>query len=142
MVYDDFSLPGQKEFEKLAKEYSKELSKEVNEKALDDICYSLKYLQWLYEYIYKNVRYKKLKDVFLKLASTCESSYLFVKDNFEYCEKEFNLTKNRRINNLNSCIKLAIFSEAELIEKMQEQNYKFCELSCIHLKNIKNLSSL
>ena len=72
MEYDDFSLPGQKEFEKLAKEYSKQISKDVSEKTLDDICYTLKFLQWLYEYIYKKLRIKRLKDVFFKLSGVCE----------------------------------------------------------------------
>ncbi|MBO4412669.1 MAG: hypothetical protein J5779_01490 [Clostridia bacterium] len=142
MIYDDFLLPGQKEFEKLAKEYSKELLNEVSEKTLDDICYTLKYLQWLYEYVYKNLRLKRLKDEFFKLASTCENSFLFLKDNFKCAEKDFNITKTGRLNNLNSCIKIAIFSEAELVEKMQELSQDFCSLSCIHLNNIKKLCSL
>lgn len=142
MVYDDFLLPGQKEFEKLAKEYSNELLKETDEKTLDDICYTIKYLEWLYNYIYKKLRIKKLKDVFFKLSSTCESSFLFLKDNFAACKKEFVINKNKRLNSLNSCIKLAIFTEAELVEKMQELGKQFCNLSCIHLNNIKSLCSL
>ena len=142
MGYDDFLLPGQKEFEKLAKEYSNELLKETDEKTLDDICYTIKYLKWLYDYIYKKLRIKKLKDVFFKLSSTCESSFLFLKDNFAACKKEFVINKNKRLNSLNFCIKLAIFTEAELVEKMQVLGKEFCSLSCIHLNNIKNLCSL
>ena len=143
MVYNDFSLPGQKEFEELAREYSKEigLKNKPTPKLLDDICYSLKYLEWLYEYINKKLRIKKLKDIFLKLSNNCKDSFIDISNNYEV-DKNYNLNNKKRLNNFNFCLKIAIYTEAELIENLFNLDDKFLHSIINHINNIKILASL
>lgn len=126
MKYDDFLLPGQAEFEKLAKAYSSkknsilnnDINIDVNPALLDSICYSLKYLNWLYTYIKKNLRNNKLRNMFENFAKQTELDFIEIEKRFYDSPKIIRLTKNRRLNSLNSCIKLATFSEAELVENL------------------------
>ena len=82
-----------------------------------------------------------MREIFLKLASSSENSFLMIENNYKV-EKEYNLSNKKRLNNLNTCIKIAIYSEAELIENLFSLDERFCNLPCIHLNNIKTLTSL
>ncbi len=155
MNYDDFLLPGQAEFEKLAKAYSskKQLAAvktdnvEINPALLDSICYSLKYLNWLYTYIKRNLRKNKLRLLFENLAKQTELDFIEIEKNFYDSPKIIKLTKNRRLNGLNSCLKLAIYSEAELVENLINL-FKCGDLAFAepiifnHIEYIKKLSTI
>ena len=86
MEYDDFSLPKKADFEKLAKGYVTEENKaknkqddwkllEVNPAILDSVCYSLKFLNWLYTHIKRNLRGNKLGLFFDELAKKSEKDF-------------------------------------------------------------------
>lgn len=154
MNYDDFLLPGQAEFEKLAKAYSSQKrsmisleNPDINPAILDSICYSLKYLNWLYTYIKRNLRKNKLRLLFENLAKQTELDFIEIEKNFYDSPKIIKLTKNRRLNSLNSCLKLAIYSEAELVENLINlfkcEDLAFAEpIIFNHIEYIKKLSTI
>lgn len=153
MNYDDFLLPGQAEFEKLAKAYSSQKrsitleNSNLNPALLDSICYSLKYLNWLYTYIKRNLRNNKLRSVFENFAKQTDLDFMEIEKRFYDEPKIIKLTKSKRLNSLNSCVRLAIYSEAELVENMINLfkcgNLEFAEpIIFNHIEYIKKLSTI
>lgn len=154
MNYDDFLLPGQAEFEKLAKAYSSQKrsmialeNPDINPAILDSICYSLKYLNWLYTYIKRNLRNNKLRSVFENFAKQTDLDFIEIEKRFYDEPKIIKLTKSRHLNSLNSCVRLAIYSEAELVANMINLfkcgNFEFAEpIIFNHIEYIKKLSTI
>lgn len=153
MKYDDFLLPGQADFEKLAKAYTAKKqfalseSTDINPAILDNICYTLKYLNWLYTYIKRNLRNNKLKMIFADFAKQTELDFIEIEKKFYDSPKIIKLTKSKRLNNFNSCLKIAIYSEIELIENMIKlfrcEYLTFAEpIIFNHIENIKKISTI
>ena len=158
MEYDDFSLPKKADFEKLAKGYVTEENKaknkqddwkllEVNPAILDSVCYSLKFLNWLYTHIKRNLRGNKLGLFFDELAKKSEKDFEDFEGKFYDFPKRIKIYKSKKINSLNSCLKLAIYTETELIENIFKlfkcDNCDFLEpVLADHFAILKRLSSI
>ena len=155
MNYDDFILPKKSQFEKLAKGYAAEeeialkfeFNGVLNPTVLDSVCYSLKFLNWLYLYVKRNLRRNRLGLVFDELAKQVEIEFLELEARFYDSPKVIKLTKSKKINSLNSCIKLAIYTEIELVENIFKlfkcDNCEFVEpMLENHINIIKRLSSI
>ena len=154
MNYDDFALPKKSQLEKLAKGYADtdnqaqnfELE-QLNPAILDSVCYSLKFLNWLYSYVKRNLRKNKLWLFFNELATESQKDFSDLESKFYDSPKIIKLTKSKKINSLNSCIKLAIYTEIELVENVFKlfkcDNCEFVEpLLEKHFNIIKKLSSI
>lgn len=148
MEYNDFLLPKQKEFEKLAKAYNEKLAAnhEISPKLIDNVLYSLKFLEWLYCYTKKRVNSFKFKNLLKQFEGQCFSNFSDFSRIVNF-DGEIKLNKSKRLRSLNSCIKLAIYTESELVEFLF--SYYICNNSseiysmiCEHLKNIKTLIAL
>lgn len=153
MNYDDFALPKNSELKKLAKEYSLQKKSEnfellkANPAILDSVCYSLKFLNWLYSYIKKNLRRNKLALVFDNFAIQVESNFLEIENRFYDSPKLIKLYKSKKINSLNACVKLAIYTEIELVENIFKlfkcEDCEFVEpMIEEHFEILKRLSSI
>ena len=153
MSYNDFALPKNSEFNKLAKEYAKAQNEDnlellrVNPAILDSVCYSLKFLNWLYTHIKRNLRRNKLAQIFDDFAKETESEFNELEEKFYDSPKQIKLYKSKKINSLNSCVKLAIYSEIELVENIFKlfkcDDCEFMEpMLQKHLEILKKLSSL
>ena len=153
MEYDDFSLPKKSEFNKLAKEYSLPNTNtdcellQLNPAVLDSVCYSLKFLNWLYAYIKRNLRRNKLGMLFGNLANKVENDFMELESKFYDSPKPIKIYKSKKINSLNSCLKLAIYTEIELVENIFKlfkcDDCEFIEpMLYEHFEILKRLSSL
>ena len=113
MEFFDENLSTNEEFEKINKEITKAISPQV----VDNIAYSLKYLNWLYCYAKRKVNIAKLKNALTKLANASEESFN------AFCEifpdaKKIKLKNLKRFKSLTSCAKVAIYTECEIIENI------------------------
>ena len=158
MDYDDFSLPKKNDLEKLAKGYTvneKSLDEShndtsllmVNPAVLDSVCYSLKFLSWLYTHIKRNLRGNKLGLFFDELSNKVEIDYNEFESKFYDFPKRIKIYKSKKINSLNSCVKLAIYTEIELVENIFKlfkcDNCEFLEpIMADHFSILKKLSSI
>lgn len=152
MEYFDNLISSPEDFAKMAKEYNSRLKRErlfssffseVEISSVDNICISLKSLNWLYNYIKKNVNSIKSKNLFLHMEEECRLDLEKLEDKFISVNIKRN-SRPKKLNNFQTCLKLAILNEAELIEKLNElTKYQNCEfvidLSNKHLEFIKNL---
>ncbi len=153
MKYNDSIISSPEDFAKMAKEYSAKLKREENSHEifhnidvalLDDINYSISFINWLYSYIKRNVRSKKLYSIFESLEKQTGLDMSDLRTQFEL-EKTEKITKPRRLNNLYSCVRLALHSEAEFLQKLllvpSFENYEFLiQIINEHLDFIKQLS--
>lgn len=152
MEFDDNLISSPEDFVKMAKEYNSRLQRErlfstsfseINISSVDNICTSLKSLNWIYNYIKKNVNSIKIKSLFLRLEEECRQDLEKLEDKFISASAKRN-NRPKKLNNFQSCLKLAILNEAELIEKLNAlTKYQNCEfvidLSNKHLEFIKSL---
>jgi hypothetical protein len=156
LQYIDNLIPSPEDFAMMAKEYSLRLKREklyrtvceeTDEILIDEICYLLKFLNWLYAYTKRNVNSIKLKTIFDNMEKQSALDLANFENRFFSNPKKRSLTKPRKLNNLNSCIKLATYSEAELTQKLlsltKYQAYEFIvSIANIRLEFIMQLSSL
>ena len=121
MKYNDYQLPGQQEFEQMAKAYTKRINENLNDfniGLIDTIGYSFTYLIELYNFICKNLYNKKLRSKFKELEFQVKMDFNTFKDSFSsYNFNNYNLTKTK-ITSLSCAIKVAILSETELVENL------------------------
>lgn len=156
MEYSDSLIPSAENFAKMAKEYTSRLKREklfriscdeMEEQLIDDIFSFLKYLNWLYGYIKKNVRVPKIKSIFKEMEEECISNIEKMENQFFSDPKSSKITKPRnKINNFHSCAKIAIFKEAELIQRFivlikYEECQFIIDIIDKHLGFIKNLAA-
>lgn len=154
MEYSDNLIPSAEIFAKMAKEYDSRLKREklynssrseVEESLINEICSNLKFLNWLYGYVKKNIKSTKMKSLFLNLEEECKSDFKMIENNFFSKPNKNNLIKSKKLNNFLACIKYAIFNEAQLTQKLfMLLNYQGCEfvfgICNKHLEFIQKLS--
>lgn len=155
MEYSDNLIASAEDFAKMAKEYTSRLEEEkrcnnlseINQTTINGTHGHLKSLIWLYGYIKRNIRNAKLKKVFLEMEEGCKSDLKVIEEKYFARGPQVNIRRNQRLNNLNSCLKLVIFYEAELVksfvEFMQQTNGEsLFEIAVKHLEFIKKISSI
>lgn len=146
MEYRDNIIASPEEFAKMAKEYSQKLKKSKNSEIKhSDLFLKLFLLNYLYSYIKRNVRSPKLKVYMENLEHQTTLDISDLCTIFETDCKDFKISKPKHLNNLSSCIKLALKTEAELlyiilINNLVNNSHVLEQISLNHLENIKNLS--
>lgn len=152
MEYSDNLIASAEDFAKMAKEYSSRLKNEKksgvaneNEKALrEDIISILRELIWLYGYIKRNIRATRLKSIFLYMEEESKADLKMSESYFDSGNSKGNSARSKRLNNFISCVKLAISSEADLLNKLinLDQKEEFTKkIALKHLDFIKRLSN-
>lgn len=146
MEYNDSLLPNQLEFEKLAKEYAKKLKNEkISPALIDNTFYALKYLEEMYKYIERNVRQTKLKTIFISFNDLIKENLNILSDIFPNIN--ISIKNFKKFRSLNACLKVALFTEIELIENLFHifncnNSLEICQTINTHLSIIKKLLTI
>ncbi len=139
MEYFDENLSTNEEFNKINEEMSHHTSLQI----IDNIAYSLKYLNWLYFYAKRKVSSIKLKNALTQLSEASENSFNVFCECFPYAKK-IKLKNLKRFKSLTSCARVAIYTECEIIESIIKNFVNidiFNNIIYNSLNNVKILST-
>lgn len=154
MEYSDSAIASAESFAKMAKEYNSRLQKEklysfektkIEDLSIQEVFKALDSLIWIYDYIKKKIKTKKIKSFFLKLEKECLSDLnkLKKKLNISIINEKIEF---KGLKNFVSCLKLSISIEADLIKNLTTfPNTEIDFLSDLinkHLSFIKKLAIL